>query len=94
LLDGGDEPLLRRIRAHGNFVETAPMALLLLALLELRGLGAAWLWGIGICLVLGRLFHLAGILNKQAMWSRLVGMVLTLCVLSLQGVLCLWLFLR
>ena len=43
--DGGDVALARKIRAHANFIEFVPIALLLLALLELSGLPAAWLWG-------------------------------------------------
>jgi uncharacterized protein len=92
LLDGGDEPLQRRIRAHGNFTETAPMVLILMALLELRNLDAAWLWALGICLLLGRLLHALGLLVARARWSRLAGMVLTLTALSFSGVWCLVLF--
>ncbi len=90
LMDGGDQPLLRRIRAHGNFVETAPMALLLLALLELSGLATPWLWALGGCLLLGRLLHATSMLTHNRPWSRRGGMVLTLCALSTQAVLCLW----
>ena len=42
-LHGDDTTLLRRMRAHGNFTETVPMALLLMLLLELSGVAAAWL---------------------------------------------------
>ncbi len=94
LLDGGDVTLLRRIRAHGNFSETAPMALLLLALLELHGLSPAWLWGLGLGLVLGRVLHASSLLTNNASWNRRGGMVLTLAVLSVQGVLCLWIYVR
>jgi uncharacterized protein len=94
LLDGGDVTLLRRIRAHGNFSETAPMALLLLALLEMRGLSSTWLWALGIGLLLGRLLHAWSLLTTNAVWNRRGGMVLTLTVLSVQGALCLWMFLR
>ena len=41
LSDGGDSLLLHRIRAHGNFTETAPMALILLGLLMVTGLWTA-----------------------------------------------------
>ena len=34
--DGGDEGVLRRIRAHANAIENLPLALLLLLLLELN----------------------------------------------------------
>ena len=36
-LDGGNQTLLRRIRAHGNFVETVPITLLAMAGAELSG---------------------------------------------------------
>jgi uncharacterized membrane protein YecN with MAPEG domain len=39
--DGADEEVARRIRAHGNFAEYAPLALLLILLLELGG-APAW----------------------------------------------------
>ena len=93
-LDGGDPPLLRRMRAHGNFVETVPMALLLLALLELGGLAAVWLWALGGCLLLGRLLHATSLLTDNHPYSRGGGMALTLIVLSAQAVLCLWMALK
>ncbi len=94
LTDGGDKPLLRHIRAHGNFTETVPIALILMALLELRGLQPTWLWALGICLILGRALHATSLLTNGAMWSRLAGMVLTLMVLSVGGALCIGLFWR
>jgi uncharacterized protein len=86
--------LLRRIRAHGNFSETAPMALLLFALLEMRGLSLTWLWVLGIGLLIGRVLHASSLLTTNTAWNRRGGMVLTLAVLSVQGVLCLRMFLR
>jgi uncharacterized protein len=59
--DGGDPLLARRIRVHGNFIEHAPIALLMLALLELAGLPAAWLWLFGSVLLLGRVMHAIGL---------------------------------
>jgi uncharacterized protein len=94
LLDGGDVTLLRRIRAHGNFSETAPMALLLLALLEMRGLSPTWLWLLGSGLLIGRVLHASSLLTTNSTWNRRGGMVLTLAVLSVQGVLCIWFVMR
>jgi uncharacterized protein len=93
-LDGGDQPLMRRIRAHGNFSETAPMALLLMGLLELSGLGSTWLVAFGVCLLLGRVLHAQSILTNNAAWSRIGGMVLTLGVISIEGACAIWLFAR
>ena len=85
-LDGGDQRLLRRMRAHGNLAETAPLALLLMALLEYGGVGALWLWSLGASLLLGRCLHAYSLLTDNAAWSRRGGMVLTLAVLSLAAV--------
>ncbi len=92
LMDGGDKPLRQRIRAHGNFTETVPMGLILIALLELRGLPPAWLVALGTCLLLGRVLHATSLLTDGAFWSRCAGMVLTLVLLSAGGVLCIGMF--
>jgi uncharacterized protein len=88
--DGGDALLSRKIRVHGNFTEHAPLALLLLALLELSGLPAPWLWGFGSALLLGRVLHAIG-LSRSGGESpgRLWGTALTwvaLLVMALAGV--------
>jgi uncharacterized protein len=92
LLDGGDQTLIQRIRAHGNFVETAPMALLLMALLEMNSLAASWIWGFGALLLVGRMLHAYGLLSGRVAWPRLLGMSMTLFVISIEGVMCLWIF--
>lgn len=93
-LDGGDDPLLRRIRAHGNFAETAPMALLLMALLEFSGLGRVWLIVFEVALLLGRVIHATSLLTNHAAWSRSLGMALTIGVISIEAVCGLWMVFR
>lgn len=80
--DGGDTRLARKVRAHGNFIEYVPMALLMLGLLELSGLGAPWLWGLGGTLLLARVLHAYG-LSRHAGVSpgRFWGVILTWTVL-------------
>ena len=92
---GGDPVLARKIRAHANFVEFVPMALLLLALLELSGLRAAWLWGFGTALLLARVMHAVG-LSRHAGYSigRFWGTVLTVLVLLAMAIAGLWLALH
>jgi uncharacterized protein len=94
LLDGGNAELTRRIRAHGNFSETAPMALLLMLLLELSGVAAMWLIALGGCLLVGRALHAVTILHDGPRWHRAVAMVLTITVLSFAALGCLWLAIR
>ena len=80
--DGGDKVMTRRVRAHGNLIENAPLALLLLGLLELSGLDPRWLWGFGGTLLVARLLH-AHALSRRAGMSpgRLLGTLLTWAVL-------------
>lgn len=92
-LDAGDNVLLRRMRAHGNLTETAPIALLLMGLLELQGLGSLPLWLFGTALLVGRTVHVFGLLNAGAIWARIGGMLLTLAVISLEAVAALWMIL-
>ena len=79
---GGDPVLERKIRAHANFIEFVPIALLMLALLELTGLQASWLWIFGGALLLARVMHALG-LSRHAGYSfgRFWGTVLTMLVL-------------
>lgn len=96
LMDGGDENLRRRIRAHGNFAETAPISLLLMAFLELSGLGSVWILSLGCGLLLGRVLNAYGLIvsdtQPKPLPTRLGGMALTLFVLSTEAALCLWFF--
>ena len=93
--DGGDKRLARKIRVHGNFVEHAPFALLLLALLELCGLPVALTWGFGGALLLGRVLHALG-LSRGGGYSfgRFWGTALTWLVFLLMALAGLWLALR
>lgn len=77
--DGNDKELLRRMRAQGNFVESVPLALVLIALMEFNGASNAWVHGVAISLVVGRLSHwlqLSGFV--QPLPFRAGGMLLTL----------------
>lgn len=78
LLDGGNHQLARRIRAHGNFTETVPIALLLMLLLELAGVNRWVLVLSAILLIGGRLFHAIGVLHSGDGLARRGGMVATL----------------
>ena len=93
--DGGDALLARKIRVHGNFVEHAPFALLMLGLLELGGLSAGWLWIFGSLLLLGRVMHAVG-LSRTGGYSigRFWGTALTWLALLAMALAGLWLSLR
>lgn len=59
--DGGDAVLEQRIRAHGNFIESVPIALILLYLLEKSGADSTYVHAFGVVLVLARIGHAQGI---------------------------------
>lgn len=88
---GGNPVLQRRIRVHANFIEQVPLALLLMALLELSGLAPGGLWGLGAALLLGRVLHAVG-LSRTAGYSfgRAVGTLLSWGVLLVASLLGLW----
>ena len=86
--DGGDDAMARKMRAHGNFAEYAPLGLILLAIAELQGEPGLWLHLMGGMLTAGRLAH--G-LNFSFAWRspglRVGGMLLTFAALGLGAVL-------
>ncbi|MGB0631782.1 MAG: MAPEG family protein [Alphaproteobacteria bacterium] len=77
---GDDETLLRRIRAHANFAEYVPFALLLIAGAVTVGANAYFVHGCGIVLVAGRLLHAKAIYDGT-LPLRVAGMVATFAVI-------------
>ena len=88
--DGGNELLTRRIRAHGNFAEYVPIALILMAFAEIGGAPSFLIYLLGVALVLGRLMHgfaLSTLTRRPA--ARVAGMILTLLAIGVAAVTCL-----
>jgi uncharacterized membrane protein YecN with MAPEG domain len=80
---GGHDDLERAIRAQGNFAEYVPIAIILIACLELNG--APWLLVAipGITLIIGRLIHAKGINIPPPDFSkRVLGMKFTFMTLN------------
>jgi uncharacterized membrane protein YecN with MAPEG domain len=89
--DGGNTLLQRAIRAQANFAEYVPLALILLALLELSRFSIYLLHAIGIALVVARLMHgYALAFRSQFRFGRYWGAILTFVVLIVEAVLCLY----
>jgi uncharacterized protein len=81
---GGNRILERRIRAHGNFAEYAPLGLVLLLLAEIQVHNSYWLYAVGGVLTLGRWMHASALaLPRGSGARRVAGMVLTFTSLSL-----------
>ena len=78
--DGGDETLLRLMRSQANFVETVPLAAILLIAMELMGAGGTWLHALGATLVIARVLHYLGLSRLGPFLGRPLGMVGTLTV--------------
>ncbi len=80
--DGGNEVLIRRMRAHSNFVESAPFVLILLAAIEATAGTSNWLWGVGIVFIIGRLAHGLGMEGGAFGGGRIVGILITMLTLA------------
>lgn len=77
--EGSSEDLRRRLRAHANFAEYTPLALILMGLLELQGAGGFVLNVIGLLLLVGRVFHAYGLSRiPEHLLARSIGMGLTM----------------
>jgi uncharacterized membrane protein YecN with MAPEG domain len=73
----------RAVRAHGNFAEYVPMALILLALCETNGLPAWALHVLGVTLIAARGFHAYGIAQEPEVFRwRVLGTSLTFTVIG------------
>ncbi|MBX9700307.1 MAG: MAPEG family protein [Acetobacteraceae bacterium] len=76
----------RAVRAHANFAEYVPIALVLLGLLEGMGLPGWWLHALGTALVAGRAAHAWGISQEpEVLRWRSLGMGLTFAVLGVSA---------
>jgi uncharacterized membrane protein YecN with MAPEG domain len=82
--DGGNEPLITRMRAQANYVEYTPFFLILLALVELAVGSHLWLWIVAIVYILGRIIHMFGMDKPPPSRLRMIGIIVTmLCLLGL-----------
>jgi uncharacterized protein len=73
-----DGLLQRKVRAHGNFTEYVPLALLLILALELMHSSVWLLWLLGGMLTVGRIAHAWGLISTYGPSpSRAVGFFLT-----------------
>jgi uncharacterized protein len=89
--DGGNVELQRAARAHANFIEYVPIALLVLTFLEMRAVGSYVMIGLCGLLLVGRCIHAFGISNPDENFTfRKTGMYMTFATLIIGS---LWLLL-
>ena len=89
--DGGNTALQRAIRAHANFAEYVPLALLGLLILEVSRFSIYVVHALGIVLVAARLLHgYALAFRAEFRFGRAWGAGLTFAVLAVEAILCLY----
>lgn len=77
--DGGDAGLLARIRAHANFTETTPFALIGLVALAMLSAPSLMLHIFGAAFTFGRVAHAHGMAQEGAVGKgRTLGALLSL----------------
>jgi len=85
--DNGNQKLQRAIRAHGNFIEYVPLTLILLFLAEYQGLASHYCHTLGAMLLIGRVFHNAGIVEENFRFRQIgaiatfLTLLITACIL-------------
>lgn len=93
ILYGDDMVLAEKVRRHANFAENVPLALILMAILELNGSSALLLHGLGIALVVARIAHPLGLHHDNMRHPlRSVGAGLTFLVMAVAAIVAIWSF--
>lgn len=88
--DGDDKHLRQVIRAHGNFAEYVPLALVLFLVAEINGTRDTILHVCGLALLFGRMLQAYGLRHHYgASWQRVSGTALTFVTLSALSMACL-----
>ncbi|MEM6638902.1 MAG: MAPEG family protein [Pseudomonadota bacterium] len=84
--DGGDPKLEHAMRVMGNFIEYVPLALILIALLEINRTPGWMIHVYGSLLLLGRILHLVGFGGHTGVTpGRFIGTALTWLVIVLSA---------
>ena len=79
----GDAVIERAMRVHANFAEYAPLALLLLFMLETSGGNIIWLNILCAALLAGRILHALGLAKANEDFRyRVAGMMMMLTVIG------------
>ena len=91
--EGESSKLLQSIRAHGNLIEYAPLALILLALLEMQNLSDSMLHLCGSLFFLARISHAYGVsISRESTPYRLVGALGTWLIMLVMSVLGIYIY--
>ncbi|MEJ2682647.1 MAG: MAPEG family protein [Gammaproteobacteria bacterium] len=72
----GDETLKRRIRAHGNFIEYAPLAAISVGLTEFANGPRTLVFGLAVSFFASRVIHAFGMLYTSTPAARALAMLI------------------
>ncbi len=82
-----NDNLERAMRVHANFIETAPLGLFLILLLELQDLNSLFIHLLAITLLAARFVHFQGFKSEEApMKYRFAGMATTIGVIGISAI--------
>ena len=74
--DGGNLELIAAMRRQANFIESVPLTLILIGLLELNGVGGTAIHALGGGLLVARVCHAIGYRTDDSMQAfRVIGAV-------------------
>ncbi len=79
--DEDSEPLIRRMRAQANFVESTPFVLILIAVIELAGKGQPWLPYVAGLYIIARVAHAFGMDGGSLSKGRMIGTIISMLTL-------------
>ncbi|MEM7431456.1 MAG: MAPEG family protein [Pseudomonadota bacterium] len=83
--------LAERVRVHQNFLEYVPMALIVMALLEVNGANSTFLHVFGIVLIVARIAHAMGLKHdNMGHIGRLIGAAGTALMSAVAGLYLVW----
>lgn len=86
--DANNVRLRRAIRAHGNFAEYVPLAVILTAFVEIQQFAAITVHALCWILIIGRVIHAYGVSQEKEDYRlRVGGMVLTFTTIAVSSLL-------
>jgi uncharacterized protein len=78
--DGGNQRMIARMRAQANFIEYAPIVLILIGLVELASpTSPVWLYVVAVVFLLGRIAHGLGMDGLKG--GREIGITSTMLIM-------------
>jgi len=92
MLGEGDAPgMLQSIRAFGNLIEYAPLAIIMLGLLEMQDINSWQLHLLGSTFFVSRILHAYGMaISRESTPYRLVGIFGTWLIILVMGISGIW----